>query len=481
MVRINLKKLIAKKELASIITNIIGDLGAAIAIQDAEGKILFGEENQSFCYQYPVEVAEMQIGWVTGTEKAATIAQMLSYIANREFERKVLAVDTLEKYEEINFLYNISGKIATCLGIQAVAELAIDEARKLIEADNVSVMLLNQETGKLETISAWGNRSNQQTEMRAGTGIAGHVLQSGKAEIVNDVLSDPRYIQREHLIRSLICAPLTVQNETIGVINISNSEAKDYTAHDLKLFSALTSQAAAAIKSAILYDQLKDYSLTLEECVVQRTAALEQANQELHRLATLDGLTQVANRRRFDEYLDQEWHRLRREQLSLALIMCDIDCFKSYNDTYGHQAGDDCLRAVAQAIRHAIKRPADLVARYGGEEFAAILPNTDNAGARQVAESIRLKVQQLHIIHPHSSTGQYLTVSLGIASLVPTHTSLPEALIVAADKALYEAKERGRDTYCSYNLEPPLIDRPQTSDLQNRDNEGRRQKAEGRR
>lgn len=176
---------------------------------------------------------------------------------------------------------------------------------------------------------------------------------------------------------------------------------------------------------------------------------LETANHELQRLAAYDGLTQVANRRRFDEYLQQEWQRMLREQLSLSLILCDIDCFKLYNDTYGHQAGDDCLRQVARVIQNAAKRSMDLPARYGGEEFAVILPNTDQEGAIQVAHDIQVGVKQLGIVHESSKVCASVTVSLGISSTIPSLITSPELLINAADKALYQAKAEGRDRYCT--------------------------------
>ncbi|MCY7276145.1 MAG: PleD family two-component system response regulator [Phormidesmis sp. CAN_BIN44] len=179
---------------------------------------------------------------------------------------------------------------------------------------------------------------------------------------------------------------------------------------------------------------------------------LEQANFELQRLATVDSLTQVANRRRFDEYLDNEWQRMMREQLPLSLILCDIDCFKSYNDTYGHQAGDDCLRQVAQIIQRAAKRAIDLPARYGGEEFAVILPNTEQAGAIQVAHDIRVGIKGLEIAHVNSKVTAIVTVSLGVVTTIPSQGNSSEKLIMAADKALYKSKAEGRDRYCSCTI-----------------------------
>ncbi|PMB22866.1 GGDEF domain-containing protein [Fischerella thermalis] len=211
---------------------------------------------------------------------------------------------------------------------------------------------------------------------------------------------------------------------------------------------------------------LADYNRTLERQVRERTIALEQeiwerkraedaakaaeialrkANLELERLATLDGLTQVANRRRFDEYLSQEWRRMAREQQYLSLILCDVDYFKSYNDHYGHQAGDACLKRVAAAMRNTLKRPADLVARYGGEEFAIILPSTAMQGAIAVAQAIQKAIKLLRLPHIQSQISDFITVSFGVSSIIPTHNLRAETLITTADEALYEAKKQGRD------------------------------------
>ncbi|PZD72350.1 Phytochrome-like protein cph2 [Acaryochloris thomasi RCC1774] len=172
---------------------------------------------------------------------------------------------------------------------------------------------------------------------------------------------------------------------------------------------------------------------------------LEVTNQALEQLATIDELTQIYNRRRFDEVLWAEWRRLAREDSPLSLIMCDVDHFKAYNDTYGHPAGDACLQQVAAAIANIVQRPADLVARYGGEEFAFILPNTDLKGATHIAKDIQAAVQRLNLPHLASSTGDQVTLSLGVASMIPHQDVSPVQLVEAADRALYTAKRLGRN------------------------------------
>ena len=190
-------------------------------------------------------------------------------------------------------------------------------------------------------------------------------------------------------------------------------------------------------------------SLTTQVMVaVQRSQLcyrLQAANKELQQLAILDGLTGIANRRYFDLVLNKEWQRLAREQLPLSLILADVDYFKAYNDTYGHQAGDRCLQVIARILQNCIRRPADLVARYGGEEFALILPNTDAPGALFIANRIIRKLAQQNIPHIQSKVSQSVTLSLGVTTKVP-HPKQPASTIVeVADSLLYRAKKAGRN------------------------------------
>jgi diguanylate cyclase (GGDEF)-like protein len=172
---------------------------------------------------------------------------------------------------------------------------------------------------------------------------------------------------------------------------------------------------------------------------------LEQANQQLQYLTCVDGLTQLANRSWFEGYLDWEWQRLAREQSPIALILSDIDFFQEFNDTYGNQARDDCLRQVASAIRQAVEHPTDLVARYGEQEFGVILPNTNAPGGVWIAQKMRGIVKRLKLANFSSPVNRYITLSLGVISIVPTPNSSPKRLIEGASKALHKAKEGGGD------------------------------------
>lgn len=183
----------------------------------------------------------------------------------------------------------------------------------------------------------------------------------------------------------------------------------------------------------------------LEDKVQQRTQALEEVNHQLEVLSVTDALTRLANRRRFDAVWLDEWQRALRQATPLAVIMLDVDHFKAYNDHYGHQQGDECLRRVGEVLLTTVRRAGELVARYGGEEFVVVLPGTGVIHAMAVAESIRANIQAAGIAHAHSGVAAVVTVSLGVAVGIPTQGDAPDALVHAADAALYRAKDQGRN------------------------------------
>jgi diguanylate cyclase (GGDEF)-like protein/PAS domain S-box-containing protein len=185
-----------------------------------------------------------------------------------------------------------------------------------------------------------------------------------------------------------------------------------------------------------------------------REEELQRAFEDAKHLASTDPLTGVANRRHFDLVLEREWLRAAREQTKLSLLLMDVDCFKSYNDIYGHVTGDACLRSITCAVQRVLKRPADLLARYGGEELVVVLPNTDSHGALQIAEHIRRSVEDLQIPHT-GNTGNKVTMSIGCATFMPLPGSGSAALMLAADRALYQAKGFGRNNVQLADHLPP--------------------------
>jgi two-component system cell cycle response regulator len=196
------------------------------------------------------------------------------------------------------------------------------------------------------------------------------------------------------------------------------------------------------------------FAITIRDITTRKQTelALQEANHKLKLLANLDGLTQIANRRCFDDYLATEWQRHQREQNPLSLILIDIDYFKRYNDSNGHQGGDDCLIRVAQEIAKVTQRPTDLVARYGGEEFAVILSNTNLEGALKVTAAIQTAIANLAIPHDNSDVSDLVTLSMGVASLIPTSERSSEDLISQADRAMYASKHQGRNQAIAYNV-----------------------------
>ena len=224
MSQINLRRLIHKKEVASLINDISNVMKRPLCIWDAEGRVLTGNDCIDSLNKYPVQVADEVIGWVIGFENASVVASLLTYLAKQELEKKALARETLDRYKEINLLYNISAKLSACLELNEVAKLVINEATKLIQATSASVMLLNEKTQRLEIIAASGKANESKLTLLPGEGIAGSIFLTGRAEIINDVESDPRFVPAANKSKSLICTPLKAQNAVIGVINISSED-----------------------------------------------------------------------------------------------------------------------------------------------------------------------------------------------------------------------------------------------------------------
>ena len=224
-----------------------------------------------------------------------------------------------------------------------------------------------------------------------------------------------------------------------------------YQTKAFMLLCILAAAVALLLVWKISVYQLEARERKLTRLVAERTAELAWANENLQAQANSDGLTKIGNRRRFESFLTDEWHRAIRFKTEISLVMFDIDHFKLYNDTYGHQAGDECLQRVAEAFAATIKRPTDLVARFGGEEFSMVLGGTDAAGALQLAEEAVENVRQMNIRHSESLTGEFLTVSVGIATVMATFDMTENELIKLADSALYKAKRNGRDRIFVYD------------------------------
>ncbi|WP_019508528.1 response regulator [Pleurocapsa sp. PCC 7319] len=263
------------------------------------------------------------------------------------------------------------------------------------------------------------------------------------------------FLSLEEIVPNLPIVLLTTLNDESLALEAIRQGAQDYLVKEQTTINVLLRSINYAIermhhveKLFQSEERLQQINRELEKRVKKCTFELKYQNQELKKLfllATTDRITGIANRYRLEDFLEREWGDAIRNQVPLSIIMIDIDRFKLYNDTYGHPQGDRCLRQVAQTIDATIKRSKDLVARYGGEEFIVILPNVDIDGAAVVAENIRSQVKALNIAHATSEISDRLTISLGVASTIPAHNSQASNLIMTADRALYFAKQHGRN------------------------------------
>ncbi len=256
MAAITLKRLLRKKEFSSVVHSLMAALDTPVWIQGSDGSPLMGQPQGDSSQRFAIQFQEEILGWACSpSPQAAAIAELLSYSLDQEFAKKQLAQETLDKYKELNLIYKLGDRISANLELVAVANLILQEAQEILETSNGSVMLVNEDTQQLDVIAAFGGESFPKLSLKIGEGIAGNVASTGKAEIINNVQADQRYVPSAHNLRSLMCVPLKGQEKILGVINISNHESVQYTAADLKLLGVLASQAAIAIENAILHEQ----------------------------------------------------------------------------------------------------------------------------------------------------------------------------------------------------------------------------------
>ena len=285
MARVNLKRLATKKgDPASNIIEVMRALDPVIHIVDADGNALFGTPHPSHTQKHPIWLEGETIGFVMGGSQAAPLAALLAQLASKEIEKKALANEVLGLYREVNLLYNLSEKLAASLELEPVARLALREARTLIKASDGLVMLVDESSHKLQNVAAFGDESQIPSQLACVDLIIEVIAQSGKAEIVNDVRSDPRYAECESSISSLVCAPLKVNQQVLGVIVLFSVTPVLYTAADLKLLNTLASQAGPAIQSAIIYEktlrEAKEREERLQKQIEQLKIELDEAKME---------------------------------------------------------------------------------------------------------------------------------------------------------------------------------------------------------
>ncbi|WP_338431622.1 diguanylate cyclase domain-containing protein [Synechococcus elongatus] len=365
--------------------------------------------------------------------------------ANEKLERKALerkrAKAALQQqiYRE-RLVNRTAQRIRESLQLDEILATTVSEVRQFLKAERVLIYQFQPE--QVGAIAAESTDINQ-ASIQGNSALEG-ILQAidptfysrDRIHSIPDLQAEgieiPNVLLLKRLqLRASLVAPIFAQDILWGLLIVGqNSEPRRWEKLEIDLLKQLATQVGIAIQQAHLYAQLA------------------AANQQLLRLAQSDGLTGLANRRCFDQSLVTEWNRALRDQQALGLILIDVDFFKQFNDTYGHQAGDDCLKAVATALQKVVARPADLIARYGGEEFVALLPNTPAQGVLHLAEAMRSAVEQLKIPHQGSRVRPWVSLSLGATAWIPDPQQAPDLLVAAADQALYRAKESGRDRVC---------------------------------
>jgi hypothetical protein len=251
-----LRNLIRKrKDVAPVVSALVGALGAGIAIEDPDGELLFGDRDGGSGQRWPVTLDGEHLGWVCGGAHAAAVAAVVGHLAAKESERKTLANEVLHLYREVNLIYSFSEKLASTLDLDKVAGLTLDEARHLIAATDGAVMLVDEPTGGLHPVADFGDVYSTAGGTAWAEGLFASILASGQGEIVNDVRADPRHVQNGHAIASLICTPLRVKERVTGLIVFSSAAPVSYAAADLKLLNTLALQTASALENARLFER----------------------------------------------------------------------------------------------------------------------------------------------------------------------------------------------------------------------------------
>jgi len=312
-----------------------------------------------------------------------------------------------------------------------------------------SILLVSDDGSSLVASAGAGEMRLQPHDGRSWSiarGVVGRAYRTGTPQFVPDVMRDPDYVMGNAAVAAEYAVPIRHHDRILGVMNMEAVHADTFDADVRTALCALADQVAGAIHLVTVNGHL---SQAIELVQRQRTelaqanARLAAANSELERLSLVDGLTGVANRRRFDAALDAEWRRARRHGHALSLLLIDVDHFKAYNDEYGHLAGDDALRRLAATLAATLNRADDLLARYGGEEFAVLLPGSGPEDALRCAQYLHAAAARLAMPH-RGSPGSYLSISIGGATASAT-TPSEVALVANADTALYAAKNGGRD------------------------------------
>ncbi|BAY07910.1 GAF domain-containing sensor histidine kinase [Calothrix sp. NIES-2098] len=295
MTRINFRKLVTQTEFLTILNHLEKEMGTTICIEDIDGKPLIGINHDVNSDKYPVKLSEEIIGWVIGEQKIAAIAALVSYLAQQQQEKKEVVRELLDKYEEIDLFQDLSTQITASLDVQEIARLVIKEARNSINSTSGAILLLDGKTGWLKIIWEDGQIGTLAEPLKLGQGIVGKILESGNGEIVNDTSADPRFMEFQTQINSLICVPLKSKNQLIGAIVICSETPTTYSTKDWKLLSILALQTAGAIEKALLYEQSCTAAQVAQEQAQQLQRTLFELQQTQTKLIQSEKMSSLGN------------------------------------------------------------------------------------------------------------------------------------------------------------------------------------------
>lgn len=383
---------------------------------------------------------------------ALALAALIGLVARRLLSASRRRQDELERLvaartAELEHLGRLTETLNSAVRLEDVLEHVYSSFRSLLPYDRIGFALVEGQPARVRAVWARGETAPSAIASGYEAPLAGSSLQRVLTTREPRVLADlEAYLEQhpesdstrrivEEGMRSSLTFPLVALGRPVGFLFFSSRRVRAYTDDHVRLLRQVAGEVSLILEKSRLYDDL-----------LATKGELELANQTLARLAAEDPLTGVANRRVFEQRLDEEWRRAQRVHGPMAVLMVDVDHFKAFNDRYGHAAGDRCLVQVATALAANLRRAGDLLTRHGGEEFAVILPETTVAAASRIADVLRSAVEGLGLPHAGSPVAPHVTVSIGVAAAYPAAGGDPSSLVAAADAALYQAKAAGRNT-----------------------------------
>jgi diguanylate cyclase (GGDEF)-like protein len=367
-------------------------------------------------------------------------------LKNVELKEKTEALEKktaelMESYNNMRIISEIGQDITSTLNLENILDLVYKSINNLMLAYTFGIALYDKETGNIEYSLFIENSKRHPVfinNINKKDNWAAWCILNKKEILINDVEKDyKRYLKdRKNTygikMESLIYCPLIFENNVLGVVTVQSMKKNSYSQYNLDTVKALASYIAIAIRNA------------------QKSNDLEKLNEKLLRLSNLDGLTEIPNRRYFDKEVKTEWESAKINKHPLSLMLIDVDSFKEYNDNYGHLAGDYCLQKIAKTLQSVSNEVEGFVARYGGDEFVAVFPNTSSKTAFNLAETMKNRINKLNIEHKFSKVVDYVTLTFGVCTLIPNEELTVSYLAHSADKALYDAKQRGRNRIEAY-------------------------------